>query len=312
MTQKIPNEVYDIIIIGGGVAGLAGAITAGGYGLRGLLLEKAILGGSVAVLESVSDYPGIAETGGWELTQTMEQQARNAGCLLFDTVTVTGLQAVAESGFAISCHGGDTFRARSVLVSTGGQPRLLGLKDEERFFRHGIHICAQCAGARYKGREVAIAGNGRFAVRAALHLLELGCRVFFITGDAKIYGDATSIKNLLSCRQFHFMGGCRVTSLRGDACLQEIDVTELSSGDLQKLQVAAVFVYRTIEPDSMIVAARKDRKGFLQVDDNCMTSLAGVFAAGRVVAAELPIQVMIGDGSRAALSAGRWLQSRGQ
>ena len=309
MHKKISNDVYDVIIAGGGVAGLAGAMTAGGRGLRVLLLEKTVLGGSVAVLETVSGYPGIEKTGGWELTQTMAKQARNAGCILFDSIEVTGLQAAENSCFAIHCHGGDKFRTKSVLVSTGGQPKLLGLQDEARFAQHGIHTCAQCAGARYTGREVVIAGNGSFAVRAACHLVELGCRVFFITGDAEIYGDANSIKKLLSHRQFHFMGGCHVTKLRGDEYLQGIDVTELASGVLQKLEAAAVFVYRGIVPNSSILAAEKDAKGFLLVDGNLMTSLPGVFAAGRVVNDDLPISVMIGDGSRASLSAAAWLQA---
>jgi len=185
----------------------------------------------------------------------------------------------------------------------------LGLKDEARFAQKGIHTCAQCAGERYKGREVVIAGTGRFTVRAALHLLELGCRVFFITGEAKIFGDASLIKKTLSHKQFHFMGGSHVTKLLGDKYLQEIEVADLVSGDLEKLAVAAVFVYRGIVPESSFLAAQKDAQGFLLVDDNVMTSLPGVFAAGRVVHEDLPIQVLIGDGSRAALSAAAWLQS---
>lgn len=309
MHKRITYDVYDVIIVGGGVAGLAGAMTAGRLGLRVLLLEKTVFGGSVAVLETIYEYPGLEKIGGWELTQTMVKQARNSGCLLFDSIEVTGLQMVEDSHFEIHCHGGDRFRASSVLVSTGGQPRLLGLKDEARFAKQGIHTCAQCAGARYKGREIVIAGNGSFAVRASQHLVELGCRVFFITGDEKIFGDANLIKKLLHHKQFHFMGGCHVTKLFGDKYLQEIEVTDLASGDLEKLEVAAVFVYRNIVPDSRILAAQKDAKGFLLVDENLMTSLPGVFAAGRVVHDDLPLQVLVGDGSRASLSAAAWLQS---
>ncbi|MGB5884040.1 MAG: NAD(P)/FAD-dependent oxidoreductase [Desulfobulbales bacterium] len=309
MHKKTIDDLYDVIIVGGGVAGLAGAITAGQMDLRALLLEKTVFGGSVAVLETINEYPGVEKIGGWELTQTMVKQARNSGCLLFDSIEVTGLQAEDDSRFEVQCHGGDIFRAGSVIVFTGGQPKLLGLKDEARFAQKGIHTCAQCAGARYKGREVVIAGTGRFTVRAALHLLELGCRVFFITGEAKIFGDASLIKKILSHKQFHFMGGSHVTKLSGDKYLQEIEVADLVSGDLEKLAVAAVFVYRGIVPESSFLAAQKDAQGFLLVDDNVMTSLPGVFAAGRVVHEDLPIQVLIGDGSRAALSAAAWLQS---
>ena len=309
--KKIPEELFDVIIAGGGVAGLAAAMTAGRSGMRVLLLEKTVLGGSVAVLEAVSEYPGIEKIGGWELTQTIAEQARNSGCLLYDSIEVTGLQRLENSRFEVQCSGGDSFRARSVIVSTGGLPKLLGLKNETRFAQHGIHTCAQCAGARYKGRDVVIAGNGSCAVRAAVHLVDLGCRVFFITVDTKIIGDANLIKKLLNHKHFHFMSGCHVATLAGDEALHEIDVTDLTSGDLQKLEVAAVFSYRGIVPNSTIVNAQKDTKGFLLVDENFITSLPGVFAAGRIVYEDLPIQVMIGDGSRAALSAATWLQTAG-
>jgi thioredoxin reductase len=104
------------------------------------------------------------------------------------------------------------------------------------------------------------------------------------------------------------MGGCHVTKLSGDKYLQEIEVTDLVSGDLEKLGVAAVFVYRSIVPNIKIVSARQNDKGFLFVDENYMTSLPGVFATGRVVHADLPIQVLVGDGSRTALSVAAWLQ----
>ncbi len=309
LDKKITEELYDSIILGGGVAGLAAAITAGQLGLRVLVLEKAVFGGSVAVLESVSGYPGIEKTGGWELTQTMVKQAGHDGCELLDSIEVNDVQKLENNTFEIKSSDGNRFRARSVIITTGGQPRMLGLKDESRFAQRGIHTCAQCAGPRYKGRDIAIAGNGSWAVEAAHHLLSLGCRVAFISGDAKMSGNAPLIKKLLSHNQFHFLAGCHVEKLRGAEYLEEIDVVELTTRELKRLEVAAVFVYRGIVPNIEIVAAQQDAKGFLLVDENLMTSLPGVFATGRVVYADLPIQVLVGDGSRAALFAAAWLQA---
>ncbi|MGW8287397.1 MAG: NAD(P)/FAD-dependent oxidoreductase [Desulfobulbales bacterium] len=309
LDKKITENLYDVIILGGGVAGLAAAITSGQLGLQTLVLEKAVLGGSVAVLESVSDYPGIEKIGGWELTQTMVKQAQKAGCQLLDSIEVTGVTELAGSMFAVKCSDGNNFQARSVIVTTGGQPRMLGLDNEARFARKGIHTCAQCAGPRYKDKGVAVAGNGSWAVEAALHLLSLGCRVTFITGDAKMIGNVILIDKLLNHKHFCFMGDSHIEKLRGIGQLEEIDLVSLHGGENKCLPVAAVFVYRGIVPNIKIVAAQQDAKGFLLVDENYMTSLPGMFATGRVVYADLPIQVLVGDGSRTALSAAAWLQA---
>jgi len=310
LDKQITEELYDIAILGGGVAGLAAAISAGLRGFRVLVLEKAVLGGSVAVLESVSGYPGIEQIGGWELMQTMVRQAENADCQLLDSIEAKDVQKLENDNFEIKCSDGNRFFARAVIITTGGRPRLLGLKDESRFAQRGIHTCAQCAGPRYKDRIVAIAGNGSWAVEAAFHLLNLGCRVTFITGDAKISGNAHLIDKVLSHKQFHLMAGCHVEKLRGGQYSEEIDVIELTSREIKRTKVAAVFVYRTIVPNSL-VAVRQNAGGFLLVDENHMTSLPGVFGGGGVVHDDLPIQVLVGDGSRAALAAEAWLQEDG-
>ena len=308
LDKKITEELYDILILGGGVAGLAAAITAGQLGLRILVLEKAVFGGSVAVLETVSGYPGIEKTGGWELTQTMVKQAGHDGCELLDSIEVNDVQKLENNNFEIKSSDGNRFRSQSVIITTGGQPRLLGLENEASFAQRGIHTCAQCAGPRYKDRYVAIAGNGTWAVEAAFHLLNLGCEVAFITGDTEMYGNARLIDKLLSHKQFHFIAGYHIEKLHGAKYLEEIDVVELTTREHRSLDVAAIFVYRGIVPSIKIVAAQQDAKGFFLVDENFMTSLPGVFATGRVVYADLPIQVLVGDGSRAALSAAAWLQ----
>lgn len=305
---KTTGELYDVIVTGGGVAGLAAAMTAGRLGLQTLLLEATVFGGSVAVLEKLDGYPGIAVTDGWEFTRIMVQQAEAAGCLLLESTEVTAVRPGENSTFEVFCSEKERFRSRSVIICTGGSPRALGLREEERFVRRGIHTCAQCAGDRYKGQDVAVAGNGSFAARAARHLLELGCRVFFITGAAKISADLSLVQELETYEGFYFLGGSHVTSLRGNDFLETVEVTDLASGEPRKLAVAALFTYRTIVPNSDFVAARKDGKGFLKIDKNGMTSLSGVFGAGQVVEPDRPVEIMVGDGSRAALTAAAWIR----
>jgi len=309
LDRKITDEVYDIVVLGGGVAGLAAAMTAGQHSLRVLALEKAVFGGSVAVLETVSDYPGIKNVGGWELTQTMVEQAEKVGCILLDSIEAADVRKSEDRVFEVICRDGNRFRGRSVIITTGGNPRLLGLEDEPRFARRGIHICAQCAGGRYKDRDVIVAGNGSWAVEAALHLLNLGCRVTFVTGDMEMTGNVRLRDILLGRKGFRFLPGHHVVKLNGNEFLEEIEAVNLASGKHERLKASAVFVYRGIEPDMRLAAVEQDEKGFFKVDENFMTTLSGIFATGRVVYADLPIQVLVGDGSRAALGAVSWLET---
>jgi thioredoxin reductase len=124
-----------------------------------------------------------------------------------------------------------------------------------------------------------------------------------------LYGNIFLIQKLVCHKRFRFLGGFHVAKLRGQEYLEEIDVVELSSMVSKPLKVAAVFVYRGIVPNIEIVAVKKDAKGFLLVDENYMTSLPGVFATGRVVYADLPIQVLVGDGSRTGFAVAAWLQA---
>jgi len=307
--NRVTEELYDIIILGGGVAGLSAAMTAGRLGLRVLVLEKAVFGGSVAVLETVTEYPGVAKVGGWELTQTMVRQAEDAGCVLIDSIDAVDLMELEGGTFRIKSSEAYEFWGRSVIITTGGQPKPLGLENEELFAQRGIHTCAQCAGPRYKGKEVVIAGNGSWAVEAALHLLSMECRVSFITGDAKMAGNVFLIDKLMCHEGFQFMAGWHIEKLYGTEYLEEIDLVNLKSGKMKRKKVAAVFIYRSIVPNINIVPARQNAKGFPLLNEDRMTSLPGVFAAGRVADHKLPVQVIVGDGSRAALSAAAWLQA---
>ena len=301
--------MYDLVILGGGVAGLAAAKTGGQRGQQTLLLEKNVFGGSVAVLETVAGYPGIEKQGGWELTQAMVRQAKDAGCELIDSIEVTAVEEQKDENFMVKTANDGQLHARAVIVCTGGEPLMLELADEKFYARRGIHTCAQCAGERYRGTTVAIAGNSGWAVCAADHLLHLGCTVLYITKDNELRGDAAIIKEILEHEQFRFLGGCHVTGLYGKEKLEEILVTSLAGGNYQKIAVSAVFVYRGIKPNSNMVSARKNRKGFLEVDGNCMTSLPGIFAAGRVIEPDLPIAAMAEEGSRAADVAAVWLKA---
>jgi thioredoxin reductase (NADPH) len=304
--------LHDCLIIGGGPAGLSAAMTARRAGLGVLLFEKDIVGGGPAVLASVDNYPGIAGMDGWTLTRTMEKQVRDLGVEILESTEAVSVLLMDDTTKTVLTDSGGRYGARTVIVATGGAPKKLQVDGEERLVRRGVHYCAQCAGPAYKERTVMVCGNGGPALAAADHLLKLAVkRVIFVTEDKQLVGDAFLADQLAACDRFQFLPRTRVRRLTGAPQLSGVELHALASNEIRELTVDAVFVYRGTVPRSTFLVADRDPQGYLQVDLQMQTSVAGVFGAGSVIRPGELIVIAAGDGARAGLAAAAWVASSG-
>lgn len=297
----------DCIIIGGGPAGLSAAIAARRAGIYVLLLEKDIVGGSPAVMASIDNYPGIETIDGWTLTRVMEKQVKKLGAEIRESAEVVGVVPEADGTKTVAMASGWEYRARTVIVASGGEPEKLLVPGEERLARKGVHYCAQCAGPAYKEGTVVVCGNGSRALTAADHLLKQATRVVFITADRQLLGDAILAAKLTADDRFQLLPNTRIHEIRGAAQVEAVEFGPPASGAGRELAVDAVFIYRGLAPRTAILAADKDEQGYLQVDAQLQTSIAGVFGAGSVVRADVEIVIAAGDGARAGLAAAAWI-----
>jgi thioredoxin reductase (NADPH) len=300
--------LYDCLIIGGGPAGLSAAMTVRRAGLGALLLEKDIIGGGAAVLARIDNYPGIAGIDGWTLTRTMEKQVLDLGVEIVESMEAVSVVLMDDSTKRVTTMSGEKYGARTVIIASGGDPKMLHVEGEERLARRGVHYCAQCAGPAYTGRTVIVCGNGGPALAAADHLLNLAVKkVIFATEDPELAGDAFLAAHLLACERFQFMPRTRVLQFSGATQVDGVELLFLTGNERRKLGIDAVFVYRGIVPRSAFLAAVRDPQGYLQVELQMQTSVAGVFAAGSVVRPDTQLVIATGDGARAGEAAAAWI-----
>ena len=298
----------DVIIIGGGPAGLTAAIYAVRAGLSTLVLEANQLGGQVAVSAEVDNYPAVPHTMGWVLANSMAQQVQ-AMDVPIQYAQVTALERTGE-GFRLRVEGGEDLTCRSVILANGAKRRKLGCPGEEEFLGRGVSYCATCDGAFFKGKDVAVMGGGNTAVEDALYLAGICRSVTLIfrrdrlTAQRKLVEAAEGKENLRLCPR------SLVTAVTGGDLVEAVEITGAENGEKRSLPVSALFVAIGLEPDNAPFAPplALDDYGYILAGEDCKTNVPGVFAAGDSRTKLLrQIVTAVADGAVAAMQAERFL-----
>ena len=300
---------YDIIIAGGGPAGLTAAIYVRRAEKSVLILEKNGFGGQIAQSPRVDNFPGIPSVSGAELSDKMFNHALDLG-VEADLSEVTGLTR-EESGFVVHTADGD-ISAGAVILATGAKHRRLGIAREEEFAGSGVCYCAVCDGAFYPGRPVAVVGGGDTAVRDALLLSNSCSEVYIIHRRTEFRAEAANVEALRARENVHFVLNSRAVELIGDGELAGVVVENLESHERRTLEVEGLFVAVGPESDNAPFAALTDTdaQGWFTAGEDCRTPTPGLFVAGDCRAkAVKQLITAAGDGASAAVAACQYLDS---
>ncbi len=300
---------YDIIIVGGGPAGLTAAIYARRAEKSVLILEKNGFGGQIAQSPRVDNFPGIPSVSGAELSDKMFNHALDLG-VEADLSEVTGLTREG-SGFVVHTADGD-FSAGAVILATGAKHRRLGIAREEEFAGSGVCYCAVCDGAFYPGRPVAVVGGGDTAVRDALLLSNSCSEVYIIHRRTEFRAEAANVEALRARENVRFVLNSRAVELIGDGELGGVVVEDLESRERRTLEVEGLFVAVGHESDNAPFAALTDTdaQGWFTAGEDCRTPTPGLFVAGDCRAkAVKQLITAAGDGASAAVAACQYLDS---
>ncbi|PZA05892.1 MULTISPECIES: thioredoxin-disulfide reductase [unclassified Meiothermus] len=299
---------YDVVIVGGGPAGLTAAIYTGRANLKTLILEKGLPGGQIAQTEEVENYPGFPEAiSGAELAKRMEDQARKFGAeLLMDEV-----QAIERSEEGFWVKGFErTYRARAVILATGANPKKLGVPGEEKFYGRGVSTCATCDGFFYRGKEVVVVGGGDAAVEEGLFLTKFASKVTLIHRRGELRANKTAQARAFANPKMHFLWNTVVEEILGEEAVTGVRLRNLETGQVYDFKTDGVFVFIGHVPNTEfvkgLVALRPD--GYVEVKDEVYTSVPGLFAAGDVAdPIYRQLGTSVGAGTRAAMVAEKYL-----
>lgn len=303
---------YDLIVVGGGPAGLTAALYAAREGLDVLVIEKSGLGGQAGVTERLDNFPGFPDgINGGDFADRLAQQARRFGVEILQAQDVVGLRAEEESRYVQTADGNE-YGARAVLIATGSTYRRLGVPGEDELIGAGIHFCATCDGPFYKGQHVAVIGGGNSAGEESLFLTRFADRVtILVRGEAMAASQIVADK-VVSNPKIEVRYNTEVQALLGESKLKGIVIRNRKSGASEEINPAGAFVFIGLSPNSGWLPAEieRDRYGFVVTRPNLETSLPGVFAAGDVrLGSTKQAASAVGEGATAALMVREYLKT---
>jgi thioredoxin reductase (NADPH) len=302
---------YDIVILGGGPAGLTAGIYAGRAKRRVLILDTGTLGGQTVLTHAVANYPGVPTTSGRELSQAMAQQARDFGCDIkaFARISEVDLGGDVKT---VTLRNGTVHTARAAIVATGGVSRKLGVDGEDQFIGQGISYCATCDGDFFTGLPIAIVGGGNSALEEAVSLSQYASAITVIHEFDHFQAEPYIVAEATANPRISFLMNQRVLGFSGEDALQAVHTEDKGTGEVRELPVDGCFVFIGYVPNSGALAGQVEmnERGEVITDDSLRTNVPGVFAAGDVRTKRVrQVTTAVSDGTIAALSALEYLKS---
>lgn len=304
------NIDYDLVIIGGGPAGLTAGLYAARARLNVILIEKIVPGGQVIISDLIENYPGFPEgISGPDLVQRMTDQVKR-----FD-LNIENNEAIAidlSNPVKKITLNDRTITTHTIIIATGASPKKLGVPGEDTFFGKGISSCATCDGPFFKDSVVAAVGGGDTAVQESLFLTKFVKKLYLVHRRDRLRAEAILQERALASDKIEFIWNSVLTGINGLSHVENISVQNVKTGDITELSVDGCFIWVGILPNTQFLkdAVKLDEQGFILADLNMETSVPGVFAAGDVRNTTLrQISTAVGDAAIAAFSAEQYIEN---
>ena len=304
-------SVYDLIIAGGGPAGLTAGLYAARARMRALLIEKMVPGGQAASTFLIENYPGFPEgIAGPDLAQAMESQARKFG---MEVASGEVKSLASREPFWELEYEGQKLVTKALVITTGVEPKKLGVPGEEALRGRGVSYCGTCDGPFFKDQEIGVIGGGDSAVDEALYLTRFASRVYLIHRRKTLRAEEILQERAFQNPKIEILWDTIVTKVLGETGVEGLEILDLRSKDCRTLPVSGVFLYvgLTANTEFLKGIVNLDDQGYVITDDNMATSARGIFAAGDVRKKLLrQVSTAVGDGAVAAFAAERYIESR--
>lgn len=300
--------MYDVVIIGGGPAGLAAGLYSGRAKLKTLLIEKEAFGGQVSTTHEVENYPGILKITGPELSDEMKKQVKSFGVeIVQDNVCDVSL----DSDVKVIKTNENEFKAKTVILAMGAKPRLAGFINENEFRSMGVSYCATCDGAFFEGMDIAVIGGGDSAITEALFLTRFAKTIKIIHRRDGFRAAKSLLKRAQDHEKIEFITNSVVEEAQGDGLLEKLIIKNVLTGEKSELNVSGCFVFVGLEPINDIIKDKVeiDDGGYVLAGEDTKTNIDGVFVAGDLRQKTVrQIITAASDGAMAAIMAEKYIE----
>ncbi|MBN1985633.1 MAG: FAD-dependent oxidoreductase, partial [Prolixibacteraceae bacterium] len=275
------DEVFDVIIIGAGAAGLTAGIYASRSKLSTLILNEGAVGGQMVLTEEIANYPGVPATKGYMLANTMKQQAKSFGCKIKSNIKIAQYRLNDEVK-EIELEDGRVFQGKAVILTPGGRPRSLNIEGEDQFKGKGISYCATCDGDFFTGKEVVVVGGGNSALEEAVALTTYATKVTIVHQFGQFQAFEHAVQEARKNPKIEFIMESELRGFYGNGQLQKVAIEHLPTRKISELKTDGTFIFVGYQPNTESIKGLVDlnERGEIVVDSSMKTSVKGVFAAG--------------------------------
>ena len=301
---------FDTVILGGGPAGLSAGIYAARATGNIAIVDVSMFGGQPSNYLELENYPAFPIVGGYDLMEKMEEHADKFGVNKFPMEEIQKIDLISTPKIIETLT--HTFKAKSVIIATGAQPKKLGVKGEKEFLGRGVSYCAICDGAFYRDKTVAVVGGGNAALEEAMYLTKFATKVYVIHRRNEFRADKIVQNLAFKNEKLECVYDTVVNEINGEDTVKSLVIENVKTNETSTLNVDGIFPYIGFLPNTDLINGQveQDSNGFIITDETMKTSIDGVFAAGDV--RKTPLRQVItaaSDGAIAAVYAGRYIET---
>lgn len=303
---------YDTIVVGAGPAGLTAGIYLSRARLKTLILSEGVVGGQMVLTHEIANYPGVESISGYQLANIMKKQAKSFGCQIRSNIKIDKIELEGDiKKFTLS--DGNEYTADSVIITSGGRSRTLGVTGEEKFKGKGISYCATCDGDFFTDKEIVVVGGGNSALEEAVSLTKYATKVTIVHQFDHFQAFEHAVAEAKSNPKINFKMESLVTAFYGDEKLDSVDIKNIKTGETENFKTDGTFVFIGYVPNTEFLKGKVEMNqwGEILTEGDMSTSIKGVYAAGDSIAKRFrQVTTAVGDGTIAALAASNYLNEK--